>query len=58
MQKENSFKDSTSGDASYVNDSDDGGALVVTRAYKGKYEWILDFGFSFHMNPDRDFYYE
>ena len=35
MQKEKESKKSTSGDASYVNDSGDGGALEVTHSYKG-----------------------
>ena len=38
MQREKESKDSTFGDASYINDSDDGGALVVTHAYKGDRE--------------------
>ena len=56
MQREKDSKDSTSGDASYVNDSDDGGALMVTHGYKGDKEWIVDWGCSFHMTPHKEFF--
>lgn len=55
MQKESSSKDYTSGDASYVNDSDDGGDLMVTRGYMGVDEWILHSD-SFHITLNRDFF--
>lgn len=41
MNKENGFKDSTSGEASYVDYSDANGALVEKHGYKGVDEWIL-----------------
>ena len=36
LQKAKESKESTPGDASYVNDSDNGGALVVTHGCKGE----------------------
>ena len=41
MHKEDGFKDSTSGEASYINYRDASGALVVKHGYKGVDEWIL-----------------
>ena len=54
MQKEKESE--ASSDASYVNDSDDGGVLVVTHMYTGDKEWILHSGCSFHMTPHKEFF--
>ena len=51
MQQEKKSKESTFSDASYVNNSDDAGALVVTHGFKGDKESILDLGCSFNMTP-------
>ena len=39
-----------------MNDSDDGGVLVATHAYKDNDEWILDSGCRFHMTPNKTFF--
>ena len=56
MHKQNEFKDSTSSEASFVNDRDDGGALVEIHGWKGVDEQILDFDSSFHMIPNKDLF--
>lgn len=44
-------------EASYVDTDSDSGALVATHGrIKGKYEWILDSGCSFHMTPNKDLF--
>ena len=42
-------------DASYANDSEDGGVLVATHEYKGSDKWIPNSGCSFHMTPNKKF---
>ena len=43
-------------DASYVNDSDDGGVLVATHGYNDGDEWILVSRCTFHMTPNKTFF--
>ena len=48
--------ETTNADASYFNNSDDGGVLVATHGYKDSDEWIFDSGCTLHMTSNKIFF--